>query len=184
MKHAENTQRRLLSRRSFLKLGGAGLAGAALLSPFAGCAREQREGPVRLVFSHGEDSEVLRAQISRFNERNRGEVEVELRLAPADTGQYFEKLSTEFQAGEADVDVISGDVIWPAQFAARNWISDLTDLFTPDLRERYIAATVDSNTHEGRVYGVPWFTDAGLLYYRQDCWRRPASPSLPRPRMR
>jgi multiple sugar transport system substrate-binding protein len=27
---------------------------------------------------------------------------------------------------------------------------------------------VDSNTHEGRVYGVPWFTDAGLLYYRQD----------------
>jgi multiple sugar transport system substrate-binding protein len=168
MKHAENTQRRLLSRRSFLKLGGAGLAGAALLSPFAGCAREQREGPVRLVFSHGEDSEVLRAQISRFNERNRGEVEVELRLAPADTGQYFEKLSTEFQAGEADVDVISGDVIWPAQFAARGWILDLSDLFKGGLRESFLPATIVSNTYEGGIYGVPWFTDAGVLYYRGD----------------
>ena len=160
--------RRLLSRRRFLELGGAGLAGALLGTPFAGCGREEGDGLVRLVFSHGEDSEVLRDQISRFNIQNRGAIEVALRLAPADTGQYFEKLRIEFQAGKAEADVISGDVIWPAQFAARGWISDLSGLFTLDLRERYLAATVDSNTHEGRVYGVPWFTDAGLLYYRQD----------------
>ena len=24
------------------------------------------------------------------------------------------------------------------------------------------------NTNEGAVYGVPWFTDAGMLYYRKD----------------
>ena len=130
--------------------------------------REGGEGLVRLVFSHGEDSEILRDQISRFNIQNQGSIEVALHLAPADTGQYFEKLRIEFQAGKAEADVISGDVIWPAQFAARGWISDLSGLFTLDLRERYLAATVDSNTHEGRVYGVPWFTDAGLLYYRQD----------------
>jgi len=27
---------------------------------------------------------------------------------------------------------------------------------------------VESNTYQGKVYGVPWFTDAGLLYYRKD----------------
>ena len=27
---------------------------------------------------------------------------------------------------------------------------------------------MQSNTYEGAVYGVPWFTDAGLLYYRTD----------------
>jgi multiple sugar transport system substrate-binding protein len=110
----------------------------------------------------------LRDQISRFNERNRGEVEVELRLVPADTGQYFEKLRTEFQAGEADADIISGDVIWPAQFAAQGWVLDLSDLFTEDLRESYLPATIVSNTYEGGIYGVPWFTDAGMLYYRSD----------------
>jgi multiple sugar transport system substrate-binding protein len=168
MNGSGNTERRILSRRGFLKLGGAGLAGATLLAPFAGCARERSEGPVRLVFSHGEDSEVLRDQISRFNQRNTGEVEVQLRLAPADTGQYFEKLRTEFQADEADVDIISGDVIWPAQLAARGWILDLSDRFTEDLRESHLPAAIISNTYEGAIYGVPWFTDAGMLYYRAD----------------
>jgi multiple sugar transport system substrate-binding protein len=152
--------RRLLSRRDFL----AGLAGAALLG-VAGCASEESEGLARIVFSHGEDSEILRDQIRRFNEHNRGTIEVALRLAPADSSQYFEKLRIEFQAGQADSDVISGEVIWPAQFAANGWISDL---FTADLREPYLPAAIDSNTYEGAVYGVPWFTDAGMLYYRKD----------------
>ena len=155
--------RRLLSRRDFL----AGLAGAALLG-VAGCASEESEGLARIVFSHGEDSEILRDQIRRFNEHNRGTIEVALRLAPADSSQYFEKLRIEFQAGQADADVISGDVIWPAQFAANGWISDLSSLFTADLREPYLPAAIDSNTYEGAVYGVPWFTDAGMLFYRKD----------------
>jgi multiple sugar transport system substrate-binding protein len=162
-----SAERPLLSRRRFLELGSAGLAGAALLG-VAGCATQESKGLVRLVFSHGEDSEVLRDQIQRFNQRNKGAIEVALRLAPADTDQYFEKLRIEFQAGEAEADIISGDVIWPAQFAAKGWISDLSDLFTADLRASYLPATVDSNTYEARIYGVPWFTDAGLLYYRQD----------------
>ncbi|HSL00067.1 MAG TPA: ABC transporter substrate-binding protein [Rubrobacteraceae bacterium] len=161
-------KRRLLSRRRFLGLSGAGLAGAALLGALGGCGPEKAAGPVRLNFSHGEDTGVLRQQISRFNERNRGEIEVELRLAPADSGQYFEKLKTGFQSGEASVDVISGDVIWPAEFAANGWISDLSDHFGAQLRVQHLPATVESNTHEGSVFGVPWFTDAGMLYYRQD----------------
>jgi multiple sugar transport system substrate-binding protein len=110
----------------------------------------------------------LRDQIRQFNQQNRGAIEVVLRLAPADSSQYFEKLLIQFQAGKADVDVISGDVIWPSQFAANGWISDLSGLFTAELRRPYLPATIDSNTYEGAVYGVPWFTDAGMLYYRKD----------------
>jgi len=88
--------RRLLSRRDFL----AGLAGATLLG-VAGCAGEESEGLARIVFSHGEDSEIVRDQIRRFNEHNRGTIEVVLRLAPADSSQYFERLRIEFQAGQA-----------------------------------------------------------------------------------
>jgi len=160
--------RRLLSRRGFLELGGAGLVALLGSGALAGCGPKEDGGAVRLLFSHGEDTGVLRRQISRFNARNRGEIEVELRLAPADTGQYFEKLKTEFLSGEANVDVISGDVIWPAQFAARGWISDLSDLFGAELRKDNLPATIESNTYQGSVYGVPWFTDAGMLYYRED----------------
>ncbi len=154
-----------------MKVGGSGLVGAALLGPLvasSGCEGESAEGSTRLLFSHGEDNELLNRQILRFNDQHRGEIEVELRLAPADTGQYFEELRTGFQTGDAKADVISGDVIWPAQFAAAGWISDLSPLFGEDLRSDHLPAAVGSNVHEGGVYGVPWFTDAGLLYYRED----------------
>lgn len=160
------------SRREFLKLGGmaggAGLAGVSLLGA-SGCSGERREGRARLVFSHGpEGAEIWQKQIDRFNQQHRGEIEVVLRQAPADTSQYFEMLRTGFQAGEARADIISGDVIWPAQFAARGWISDLSDRFSTDLQNRHLPGAIASNTYGGGVYGVPWFTDAGMLYYRKD----------------
>src|SRR3712207_7083387 len=72
------------------------------------------------------------------------------RSAPADTSQYFEKLRIEFQADEADADVISGDVIWPAQFAANGWISDLSGLFTEADRK----STRLNSSHANISYAV------------------------------
>jgi multiple sugar transport system substrate-binding protein len=36
------------------------------------------------------------------------------------------------------------------------------------MRGKFLEGPVASNTYEGKVYGVPWYTDAGLLYYRKD----------------
>jgi multiple sugar transport system substrate-binding protein len=77
-------------------------------------------------------------------------------------------LRTQFQAGGEDLDVILGDVIWTAQLAAQAWISDLSDRFTEDVRADYLPGSVEAVTYEGKPYGVPWFTDTGLLYYRKD----------------
>jgi multiple sugar transport system substrate-binding protein len=162
--------KRVLSRGDFLKLSAGGLAGTVLLGA-PGCASEDQSsrGPIKLTFSHGpEESGTFRQQIQEFNRLHEGEIEVRYREMPADTGQYFEQLRTEFQAGGGEIDVISGDVTWPARFAAQGWISDLSKLFTPETREQYLPYTVESNTYEGAVYGVPWFTDAGMLYYRKD----------------
>jgi len=164
------TERQGLSRREFLKLGAGGLAGAVLLGA-AGCSGENRSGraPVKLTFSHGPDeSGTFQQQIEEFNRLHAGQIEVLYREMPADTGQYYEQLRTEFQAGGGEIDVISGDVTWPARFAARGWISDLSELFTPEAREQYLPYTIESNAYEDGVYGVPWFTDAGMLYYRKD----------------
>jgi multiple sugar transport system substrate-binding protein len=85
---------------------------------------------------------------------------------PSDTGQYFDQLRTEFQAGGGGIDVIGGDVIWPAQFAANGYILDLSDRFTD--ADAFLPGPIQSNTYDGKIWGVPWYTDAGLLYYRQD----------------
>ena len=156
-----------IGRREFIKLGGAGLAGAALLG-VVGCGGGGGAGGDEIVFSFFPDpTGSVQKLIDRFNEQNEG-VRVKLREMPADSGQHFDQLNTQFQSGETSIDVIGGDVVWPAQFAANGYIADLSDRFLEDERREFLPATVDANTYEGKVYGVPWYTDAGMLYYRQD----------------
>ncbi len=153
-----------LSRRDFLKLGGAGLAGAALLGT-AGCGGGG-SGSNDVLLSFGpDDTGTLPKAVEKFNKQSK-DFKITYREMPSDTGQYFDKLRTQFQAGGGDIDVIVGDVIWPAQFAANGWIADLTDRFTD--ADEFLPGPMQSATYEGKIYGVPWYTDAGLLYYRQD----------------
>ncbi len=159
-----------LSRRSFLKVGGSALAGAALLGA-AGCGGGSQggSGVTEFTFSFGPDnSGSLEEIVRRFNEEFEGRYRAKYRVMAADTGQYFNQVKTEFQAGGGEIDLIGGDVVWPAQFAANGWIEDLSDRFTEKERRAFLPAPVESCTYEDGVYGVPWFTDAGMLYYRRD----------------
>jgi multiple sugar transport system substrate-binding protein len=63
--------------------------------------------------------------VDRFNRQNEGRLRADYREMPADTGQYFDQLRTEFQAGSGDITLIGGDVIWPAQLAASGYIEPL-----------------------------------------------------------
>ena len=117
---ALSSRRGRLSRRDFLRLSGASLAGAALLGT-AGCGGGGGEtgGVTNIVFSFGpDDSGTLTEVVNRFNEEYQGEIQAEYRKMPSDTGTYFNQIRTEFQSGASPIDVIGGDVIWPAQLAA------------------------------------------------------------------
>jgi multiple sugar transport system substrate-binding protein len=158
---------RLYNRRDFLKMGGAGLAGATLLGA-AGCGGGggSFNGEVTLGFGR-EPSGTLQKLIDQFNKQNK-DIKVTWRNMPVSATQYFDQLRTQFQAQDASLTLIGGDVIWPAQFAANSYILDLSDRFTESMRSKFLEGPVASNTYEGKVYGVPWYTDAGLLYYRKD----------------
>jgi multiple sugar transport system substrate-binding protein len=62
--------------------------------------------------------------------------------------------------------VIGGDVIWPAQFAGNGYISDLSDRFKDS--DEFLPGPMEAMKFEDGIFGVPWYTDAGLLYYRKD----------------
>ena len=160
---------RRLSRRDFIKVGGAGLAGAAFLGA-AGCGGgEQGGGATEIYFTSAPDeSGTTEKLIDMFNDKNKGKYKVIFRQGNADTGQRFDKLRTEMQAGGEDLDVILGDVIWTAQLAESGWISDLSDRFTQSQRKEFLPGSVEAITYKGKTFGMPWFTDTGLLYYRKD----------------
>lgn len=77
---------------------------------------------------------------------------------------YTQSLS----AGSSDFDVAQIDVIWPG--IMNQWAVDLTQE-AEELAQAgntFFERILDNNTIDGKVVSLPWFTDAGLLYYRTD----------------
>jgi multiple sugar transport system substrate-binding protein len=163
------TRSRGLSRREFLKVGGAGLAGAALLGA-AGCGGgEQSGGATELYFHAPTDTTGTTPKlIGQFNEKYKGKYKVIFQRGNSDTGQRLDKLRTQFQAGGEGIDIILGDVIWTAELAESGWISDLSDRFPESEQQAFLPGSVEAIIYNGKPYGMPWYTDTGLLYYRKD----------------
>lgn len=71
-----------------------------------------------------------------------------------------------FEAQSPEVDVYQIDVIWPGDLAEH--LIDLNEYGAAEVAKEHFPAIVQNNTVDGRLVGLPWFTDAGLLYYRTD----------------
>jgi trehalose/maltose transport system substrate-binding protein len=69
-------------------------------------------------------------------------------------------------AGSADIDVFQIDVIWPGILASH--FIDLGEHIDQEQIEQHFPAIVANNTVNDALVAMPWFTDAGLLYYRAD----------------
>jgi trehalose/maltose transport system substrate-binding protein len=161
----------LLSRREFLKLGGGGLAAAALLGA-PGCGGGG-EASGEVVFSWvPDDSGTIQKLINKFNEQNKGKFKVAYREINLQTQEYFDRLKTELQAGGTETDVFGGDVPWTAELAENGWIADVSSRFPEAERSEFLKGQIQSLTYEGKIWGKPWYADAGLLFYRSDLLER------------
>ena len=69
-------------------------------------------------------------------------------------------------AGSADIDVYEIDVIWPGVLASH--LEDLTGKLDPATVAAHFPSIIANNTVGGKLLAIPFFTDAGLLYYRRD----------------
>ncbi|MCB5177050.1 ABC transporter substrate-binding protein [Microvirga lenta] len=68
-------------------------------------------------------------------------------------------------AGAGDIDVFQIDVVWTGILGEH--FQDLTPK-TQGVLEQHLPAMVDISRVDGKIVAMPWFADAGLLYYRQD----------------
>jgi trehalose/maltose transport system substrate-binding protein len=76
-------------------------------------------------------------------------------------------------AGAQDIDVFQIDSIWPGILGAQ--FIDLTP-HVGDAPASHFQTIVENNTVDGKLVAMPWFVDAGLLYYRKDLIERYGRP--------
>ncbi len=75
---------------------------------------------------------------------------------------------TNFGAESESFDVLSIDIIWIPEFAASGWLGPLDQFANEEFKSRFFQGAIKGCSYRGKLYGVPWFIDAGLLYYRKD----------------
>lgn len=145
---------------------------AALLFVFVSCQRSAHEegGPVTIVFKHGKvvgDPAPVRKLIKTFEERNPG-IRVKEETLPAATDEQHQFYVINLEGGSDEFDVLALDVIWGPEFAKAGWLRDITHMMPPEKREKFFRGPIEAVTHNGKIYAIPWYIDAGILYYRKD----------------
>lgn len=127
-----------------------------------------------LVFKHGKlagDPKVIQALILDFERRHPG-VSVREETLPSDTDQQHQFYAINLESRQVPFDVIMVDVIWVQEFAKAGWIRNLDRLLTAEGHELYFPAALQAATFNGQLYAIPWYVDAGVLYYRRDLLAR------------
>ena len=160
-----------VDRRDFLKRSGIGLAGLSLLGGTAGASlAANRSAPTEIVFTFSPDeSGTVQALVDAFNRQHEGDIHVRWRTMPTSSDAYFQQLESDFESGTPEVDVIGADVVWTAELARQGWVMDLSQRFHQGYNpEDFLYEALGSASHQFRIWGVPWYTDAGMLYYRRD----------------
>ncbi len=126
--------------------------------------------PTEIIFTNGpDDSGTLQQLIDQFNEEHAGEIHVTWQEGARLSNEYYHELEKAFESGTSDIDVLSADVVWTSTFAQRGWVEDVSDQFFANYQaEAFVPAALNSVSYQNDVWGVPWYTDLGILYYRKD----------------
>jgi multiple sugar transport system substrate-binding protein len=143
---------------------GAASIGAALL---AACARPAADGQVTLRFwAFGREGEVVQELVPEFERRNPG---VRVRVQQIPWSAAHEKLLTA-QVGGSTPDAAQLGNTWVPELHALGALEPLGARAAASSAQAaaFFPGIWETNVVDGEVYGVPWYVDTRVLFYRTD----------------
>lgn len=172
-----STSRPFASRRTVLAAGGVTTAAAALAACGGGSddaggggggevsAEDFEErGPITLA--KGKDTTGKLAEFLETWNSEHPDEEVTLIELPESADEQRTQMINNAQAKSDAYTVLGLDVVWTAEFAANQWVVALPEDKFP--LDELIPATVVTGTYFEKLYGVPFTTNAELLFSRTD----------------
>jgi multiple sugar transport system substrate-binding protein len=141
---------------------------AALLA--GGCLQRSTDDAVIRFWAKGREGEVDAALLPEY-ERTHPGIRVEVQQLPWTAAH--EKLLTAF-AGDATPDICQLGNTWIPEFVALGALQPLDAFITGSSVDPkdFFGGIWDTNVVGGRAYGVPWYVDTRLLFYRRDLLER------------
>lgn len=111
----------------------------------------------------GQELELCKSAVAAWAGKTGNQVEVV--STPNDGSERLALYQQVLSAGSDKIDVFQIDVVWPGLLA-----SHLIDLkpYAKGAEAAHFPGMVANNTVKGKLVAMPWFTNAGLLFYRKD----------------
>ncbi|MFC4589192.1 ABC transporter substrate-binding protein [Sphaerisporangium corydalis] len=142
------------------------LSGCAGLGARAEIQGGGTDGTGPMTFATGRDTTgYIQPLIDRWN-RSHPKEPVTLLELPEAADEQRAQMVANLQARSERYDVLGLDVVWTAEFADAGWIVPLDRSMFP--LDRLLQPVVDTALYAGKLYAVPYTSNAGLLYYRKD----------------
>ncbi|MFL5488168.1 MAG: extracellular solute-binding protein, partial [Gemmatimonadaceae bacterium] len=119
------------------------------------------------IWAMGREGEVLSELIPGF-EKEHPNIHVEVQQIPWTAAH--EKLLTAY-VGEATPDIAMLGNTWIPEFVALNSLAPLDSFATQSTeirRDDFFPGIWKTNVVNGKTYGIPWYVDTRLIYYRTD----------------
>lgn len=175
---------RRLTRRKFLRLGGASLAGASFLG-VGGCGGGQQGSGSNVTLRWAMWSDTP-AETKAWRERaqavTKAHPNIKVKLETTSFQNYFDKLSTEVASGTSP-DIISMQQMRMPEFAARGVLRSLEDFIKSDKSfdfNDYFSLIEKGLSFNGKVYALAYDLGPAILYYNKDLFNK-AGVSTPPP---
>jgi multiple sugar transport system substrate-binding protein len=151
------------------------------LSLLAACGRGDADADVVTVrfWGMGREGEVVGELVPEFERRNPG-IRVDVQQIPWSAAH--EKMLTAFVGG-ATPDVSQLGNTWVPELQALGALEDLgaRAAASKDVAQAdFFAGIWDTNVVDGRPYGIPWYVDTRVLFYRPDLLAAAGYPTAPK----
>ena len=122
-------------------------------------------GPITYV--QGKDNSGILAPLVAAWNANHPDEQVTAKEQSDQADQQHDDLVQHFQAKDSSYDVVSVDVVWTAEFAAKGWLVPLKGDMALDTTG-FLKPPLDAATYNNTLYAAPASSDGGMLYYRSD----------------
>ncbi|NDD29355.1 MAG: ABC transporter substrate-binding protein [Proteobacteria bacterium] len=132
-----------------------------------GCARTEASG-VHLSWIANRDDSGFEHELLRRFERAHPDITVSLVEMSHDTDNIHNQYATYLVSEDDAIDLYGIDVIWPAEFGSAGWALPLDDWLSAEARAEFLPGPLAACSYRGHLYALPWYSDAGMLYYRKD----------------
>lgn len=130
----------------------------------------QQERLVEITFGFNfTESENIQPLIDEFNQKHEGKIKVSWEETSGVSDEFYQQLEKDLKGENSHIDVFGADVVWTAALASQDLVENLSPKFYQEFNPTdFVEPALRSAIYNFKVWGVPWYTDTGIIFMRKD----------------